>query len=488
MINKELLKKAIIYLLPLPLIVAEVFYLAHQSVQRNLDHILDKNLQVADEILFQIETENRTALINPERCEAIQQNLMFERHIDETLIVKDGQIICSSKLGAMERPMDNYVQLYRKGELTLGHITGYPDQVLFLITPKEDAPEYQAVTIVDRDYFGATIGYRSDVRLKRSAMFVGKDSAPKDASMKGENAVSLGSSKLFDYKALVEASDFYVEQKRFSYIVSAIPILLAFYLLIFIINRFIDPQRSLVSELKKALKKRELVLYYQPQVDTSTGETFGYEALIRWPHKLRGFISPDEFVPAAEESGLVELLTDFVLDRACEDFSKEKFDHPIHLGVNVPPGYFTGSHIIRKIETIHRKLKAYNVDLSIEITERQLIDGNARNHITALRLHGIQVLIDDFGTGQTALAVLQHMKVDYLKIDKCFIDTIGIESVNSTVLNAIVRLAGDLRVDLIAEGVETQEQAAHLKMLGVKLHQGYLYAKPLPYAEVVGSK
>ena len=138
MINKELLKKAIIYLIPLPLIVAEVFYLAHQSVQRNLDHILDKNLQVADEILFQIETENRTALINPERCEAIQQNLMFERHIDETLIVKNGQIICSSKLGSMNRPMENYVQLYRKGELTLGHITGYADQVLFLITPKED--------------------------------------------------------------------------------------------------------------------------------------------------------------------------------------------------------------------------------------------------------------------------------------------------------------------------------------------------------------
>ncbi|MGR5108257.1 EAL domain-containing protein [Vibrio jasicida] len=488
MINKELLKKAIIYLLPLPLIVAEVFYLAHQSVQRNLDHILDKNLQVADEILFQIETENRTALINPERCEAIQQNLMFERHIDETLIVKNGQIICSSKLGSMNRPMENYVQLYRKGELTLGHITGYADQVLFLITSKEDAPEYQAVTIVDRDYFGATIGYRNDVRLKRSAIFVGKDSAPKDASMQGENAVSLGYSKLFDYEALVEASDFYVEQKRFSYVISALPILLLFYLLIFLVNRFIDPQRSLVSDLRKAIKKRELLLHYQPQVDSSTGKTFGYEALVRWPHKQKGFISPDEFVPAAEESGLVEMLTDFVLERACEDFSQFKFEQPVHLGINVPPGYLAGAHVIRKIETIHRKLKQYNVEMSIEITERQLIDGEARCHIAALRLHGIQVLIDDFGTGQTALAVLQHMKVDYLKIDKCFVDTIGIDSVNSTVLNAIVRLAEDLHVDLIAEGVETREQAAHLTMLGVNLHQGYFYAKPLPYSEVVGSQ
>lgn len=229
-------------------------------------------------------------------------------------------------------------------------------------------------------------------------------------------------------------------------------------------------------------------MHYQPQVDSSTGKTFGYEALVRWPHKQKGFISPDEFVPAAEESGLVEMLTDFVLERACEDFSQFKFEQSVHLGINVPPGYLAGAHVIRKIETIHRKLKQYNVEMSIEITERQLIDGEARCHIAALRLHGIQVLIDDFGTGQTALAVLQHMKVDYLKIDKCFVDTIGIDSVNSTVLNAIVRLAEDLHVDLIAEGVETREQAAHLTMLGVNLHQGYFYAKPLPYSEVVGSQ
>lgn len=117
-----------------------------------------------------------------------------------------------------------------------------------------------------------------------------------------------------------------------------------------------------------------------------------------------------------------------------------------------------------------------------------MIDSNAIQHIAALRVHGIQVLIDDFGTGQTALAVLQHMKVDYLKIDKCFVDTIGIESVNSSVLHAIVRLAGDLSVELVAEGVETKEQADHLKALGVNIHQGYFYAKPLPYAEVVGNR
>lgn len=488
MIKKELLKKAIIFLLPIPLVAAEVLYLAHQSIQRNLDHILDKNIQVADEIFHQIETENRTALLRPERCEVLQQNLMFERNIDEMLIVKGDQIICSSKLGAISRPADDYIQMYRPETLSLGHVNGYPDQVLFLSTKSEAQPEYQAVTIVDRDYFGATIGYRNDLRLKRTAIFVGDESAPMNSTEDGENEVALNHSTSFDYEGLIEASDYYVEQQRFSYLLSSIPILLVFYFLIFLVRRFIDPQRNMVSELKKAIRKRELKLYYQPQVDAQTGKAFGYEALVRWPHKLRGFISPDEFVPVAEESGLVESLTDFVLEKACEDFSKVKLEESIHLGVNVPPGYLSDSHVIRKIENIHRTLKQHNVELGIEITERQLIDSNAIQHIAALRVHGIQVLIDDFGTGQTALAVLQHMKVDYLKIDKCFVDTIGIESVNSSVLHAIVRLAGDLSVELVAEGVETKEQADHLKALGVNIHQGYFYAKPLPYAEVVGNK
>ena len=488
MIKKELLKKAIIFLLPIPLVAAEVLYSSHQSVQRNLVHILDNDTPVVEEIFHQIKAENRTALLRPEHCEALQYNLMFERHIDEMLILKDDEIICSSKLGAISRPADDYIQVYRPETLSLGRVNGYPDQVLFLSTKSEAQPEYQAVTIVDRDYFGATIGYRNDLRIKRTAIFVGDESAPMDSTKDGENETALYYSSSFDYEILIEASDDFIEQKRFSSFYSSIPALLTFYLFIFLVRRFIDPQRNMVSELKKAIRKRELKLYYQPQVDAQTGKVFGYEALVRWPHKLRGFISPDEFVPVAEESGLVESLTDFVLDKACEDFSKVKLEESIHLGVNVPPGYLSDSHVIRKIENIHRTLKQHNVELGIEITERQLIDSNAIQHIAALRVHGIQVLIDDFGTGQTALAVLQHMKVDYLKIDKCFVDTIGIESVNSSVLHAIVRLAGDLSVELVAEGVETKEQADHLKALGVNIHQGYFYAKPLPYAEVVGNR
>ncbi|MDF4652614.1 EAL domain-containing protein, partial [Vibrio parahaemolyticus] len=124
------------------------------------------------------------------------------------------------------------------------------------------------------------------------------------------------------------------------------------------------------------------------------------------------------------------------------------------------------------------------VSLGVEITERQLIDSEARKCIAALRVHGIDVLIDDFGTGQTSLAFLQHMRIDYLKIDKCFVETIGIPSLSASVLKAMVHFAEELQVQLIAEGVETIAQAEHLKKMGVRYHQGYLYSKPLPYEQL----
>ncbi|MGL1560740.1 EAL domain-containing protein [Vibrio parahaemolyticus] len=480
MLNKMLLKKVAIFFLPLPLVFAEVLYLAHESVQSNLDHLLEKNIQIADEILFQIETENRTALIHPERCEQLQQNLMFERDIDEMLIVKGDEIICSSKLGHLSKPLSEYLTFTPNHALTFGQINGLDEPLLLVVTQGQQT--YKAITIIDRDYFGATIGFNNDLRLKRSALFIHDDVVPAGASRKGTNPIAFNESKVFEYQALAEASDLFVEQKLISYIIYSVPIIAMIYLCLYALNKFVDPQRNLLAELKKALKKNELTLYYQPQIDVESGRVFGYEALIRWEHQQKGFIAPDEFVPAAEQNGLVSLLTDYVLEKAADDFSKLTFTHPVHLGVNVPPGYLVGSHVIRKLQLIHRKLSENNVSLGIEITERQLINGEARKHIAALRVHGIDVLIDDFGTGQTSLAFLQHMKIDYLKIDKCFVETIGIQSVSASVLNAIVHFADELQVKLIAEGVETPAQAEHLKNMGVQYHQGYLYSKPLPYS------
>lgn len=482
MLNKALFKKAIIFLLPIPLIVGEVLYLARESVQNNLNHLLEKNVQIADEILFQIETENRTALLHPRRCEELQQNLMFERDIEEMLIVKNGVITCSSKLGVISKPLAEHIIFPEGQALALGNVDSVYDQFLLVVTEGEHG--YQAVTIIDHDYFNAKIGFNNDLRLKRSALFIHDQVAPEEALRTGSNPIGIKSSQMFEYEALSEASDLFVKQRTLSYFLYSIPIIFVIYLCLYALNKFIDPHRSLVLDLKKAIKKGELTLYYQPQINVDTGQLFGFEALVRWEHQNKGFISPDEFVPAAEQSGLVFLLTDYVLDKAAEDFSKLDFNQSVHLGINVPPGYLVGPNAIRKIQLIDRKLSRNNVSLGIEITERQLIDAEARKCIAALRVHGIDVLIDDFGTGRTSLAFLQHMRIDYLKIDKCFVETIGIPSLSASVLKAMVHFAEELKVQLIAEGVETTAQADHLKKMGVRYHQGYFYSKPLPYDQL----
>lgn len=483
MLDTAVLKKTILFLLPIPLVILGAAYLARESVQRELEHLLDTNISIADAILFQVDIENRTALLHPEHCEELQQNLMFERDIEEMLIVKDGQITCSSKLGKVAKPLDEYITFPRNQALAFGEIENLNSRFLLVVTEGEE--DYQVVTLIDRDYFGATIGFNNDLHLKRSALFIGDQIVPPGAKRTGSNPIAIKPSKMFEFEALSEASDLFLKQRTTSYLLYSGPVILMIYLLIYTLHKLIDPHRNLIAELKKALKRGDLTLHYQPQINAETGSVFGYEALIRWEHQQKGFISPDEFVPAAEQSGLATILTDFVLEKAAEDFLKLRFTHPVHLGVNIPPGYFVGKNVIRKIQLIHRSLSENNVSLGIEITERQLIDEEARKHIAALRMYGIDVLIDDFGTGQTSLAFLQHMRIDYLKIDKCFIETIGIPSVSASVLNAIVHFAEELKVKLIAEGVETAEQAEHLKKMGVQYHQGYLYSKPLPFNRLV---
>ena len=126
-------------------------------------------------------------------------------------------------------------------------------------------------------------------------------------------------------------------------------------------------------------------------------------------------------------------------------------------------------------------MRARGIHLGLEITERQLIDNRAKSAIEYLRQHGLEILIDDFGTGQTSLAMLETTPIDYLKIDKCFVDSIGSQSVTAPVLDAIISMAKGLDLKLVAEGVEEQSQADYLVSRGVAIHQGYLYSKPVPF-------
>lgn len=217
---------------------------------------------------------------------------------------------------------------------------------------------------------------------------------------------------------------------------------------------------------------------------TDSGEIHGYEALIRWVNPKLGFITPDSFIPIAEEYGLINKLTDYVLKQVEQDISSFPTALGLHIGINVPPSYLSSQNHIKRLIKCSNTLSEKGLQLTVEITERQLLDEQGKQVLKPLRNAGIIIAIDDFGTGRTALSVLQDITFDCLKIDKCFTDTIGVDSINAPVLNSIIELAHQLNVEIIAEGIEHAYQAEYLKAKGVKLHQGYYYAKPLCLKEL----
>lgn len=239
--------------------------------------------------------------------------------------------------------------------------------------------------------------------------------------------------------------------------------------------------------LRRALKNNELVLYYQPQIDVKTGRVIGCEALVRWSHPQFGLISPVEFISQAEESSLIIPMGEWILEQACKQ-NKAWQDAGlayIPVSVNVSP-----KQLLQKsfTETMHRVLKETELDphyLEIEIVEGVVMK-NIDVSIEILRTfkdEGIKVLVDDFGTGYASLSYLKRLPVDAVKIDKSFIDGSLVNSDDAALVVAIISLAHQLRLKVIAEGVETANQFNFLASHQCDYIQGYLYSPPLPAEE-----
>ncbi len=236
------------------------------------------------------------------------------------------------------------------------------------------------------------------------------------------------------------------------------------------------------AALHRALENRELQLYYQPQVDITTGEIFAVEALLRWLHPSLGEIGPDKFVPVAEESSLIEAIGQWTLNEACRTASRwTRLGLPaITVAVNLSPRQFQKS--IRLTDNVARALQESGLDpsrLELELTESLALERPEEVNATIAKFRemGIRTAIDDFGVGHTGLDYLDRIEVDTLKIDRSFINRIG-ES-GAPLVTAVISLARGLNLDVIAEGVETKAQVDFLRSHGCRYMQGYLFSKPL---------
>ncbi len=246
------------------------------------------------------------------------------------------------------------------------------------------------------------------------------------------------------------------------------------------INRF-----ELERELRRAIERRDFVLHYQPIVSLADGHVEYLEALLRWIHPERGCISPGEFIPLAEESGLITVLGDFVLDQACLQLIEWR-SQGLQTAVNVN---VSGRQLVRTSfsDQFHARLARSGLPpdaLRIEVTESTLMDQMAIARCEEVAQRGGLVYLDDFGTGYSSLSYLTRLPVHALKIDRSFVCRLVHEPTTRAITNTILTLAAALKLEVVAEGIETEEEAQQLRAMGCKLGQGYLWSKPIPAERV----
>jgi EAL domain-containing protein (putative c-di-GMP-specific phosphodiesterase class I) len=239
------------------------------------------------------------------------------------------------------------------------------------------------------------------------------------------------------------------------------------------------------ADLSHALNERQFVLYYQPEVELSTRKIVGLEALIRWAHPERGLIPPMDFIPLAEESGLILPIGDWGLAEACRQIQKWCLEDPLHsslrIGVNLSARQFSRQGLADHVEALLLESGVSSRQLGLEMTESSLIPntGMAMEVLGALRRLGVSLLMDDFGTGYSSLNYLHSFPFDVLKIDRTFVSRMTQGDQPMQIVRTIIELARVLGMDVVAEGIETCEQYRLLRQLGCRFGQGFLFARPL---------
>jgi diguanylate cyclase (GGDEF)-like protein len=248
-------------------------------------------------------------------------------------------------------------------------------------------------------------------------------------------------------------------------------------------------QERLVLEnnLYRALERQEFLLHYQPQVDLQTGEIVGMEALIRWHNQQLGFISPSVFIPIAEEMGLINAIGEWVLWTACaQNYAWQSLGlRPIRMAVNLSARQFQQKNLVNSIAHVLESTKLEPRYLEFEITESIAMQDIPLtiSVLRTLRSMGIQIAIDDFGTGYSSLSSLKHFPLDKLKIDQSFVRDLVTDSYDAAIIKALVALGHGLKLAVVAEGVETQEQLTFLRSVRCDGMQGYFLSRPLPAQE-----
>lgn len=256
----------------------------------------------------------------------------------------------------------------------------------------------------------------------------------------------------------------------------------------FIIQQNADEKLAqLKTSLYSALKREEFLVYYQPQISMNTGKIVGAEALVRWKHHEKGLIPPTEFIPVAEKTGFIIPLGEWILQTACKQIQAWKNDgfSGLRVAVNLSPRQFHQPDLSSRVAQILEKIGLEPSSLELELTESLMVEdvSSAIATLTQLKNLGISLAIDDFGTGYSSLSYLTQYPFDALKIDRSFVRNITDDCKNAAIVKAIIEMAHSLRLEVIAEGVETETEKDFLWRSECDVMQGYFFSPPLSAAD-----
>lgn len=256
-------------------------------------------------------------------------------------------------------------------------------------------------------------------------------------------------------------------------------------------NATLDNENSqkliLENMLRKAIENREFILYYQPKVNLNSGEIIGLEALVRWQHPEWGLVQPLKFISIAEETGLIVPIGSWVLQEACrqmKEWHEEGFSK-LGIAVNISPRQCQDRNLIKTVSKVLQESGLDSKYLEIEVTETIMQDIEESSLIlNELKKLGVQISIDDFGTGYSSLSYLKHLPIDHIKIDKSFVDEITLSPKDEAIIKTIIDMGHHLGINVIAEGIENEQQLLSLKKHQCYVGQGYFFSRPLPSNEI----
>jgi len=243
--------------------------------------------------------------------------------------------------------------------------------------------------------------------------------------------------------------------------------------------------QQLDTDLRLALEQQQFELYYQPIFQLQTHQLLGFEALLRWQHPDRGLVSPTEFIPTAEQTGLILPLGEWVLQQACQQCQRWQEQWPsdrrLTVSVNLSVQQMAQPNLLSQIEAIAQRSGLAPEQLKLEITESLLVESTSQmtSRFERLREVGFQLIIDDFGTGYSCLSYLHQFPFDGLKLDRSFVRRLGTDHQSETIIRTLMQLAENLNMAVVAEGIETQNQLDFLKQLNCSMGQGYFFSRPM---------